>query len=860
MPRNLLETRARPLGRRFFGITLPFAVDSKGHRFWLVVLCLVAALPGTAQQAATSSRAIVRLSNPVRNAHPSASKPNAISGPVIITVAGCCENTGAPGAQGYAGDGGQATGAEMYYPSGIAFDPAGDFYIGDSLNNVIRKVTAATGVITTVAGCCENSGNPGTGGYSGDGGPATGAELNGPYLVAFDAAGNLYIGDLYNNVIRKVTAATGVITTVAGNGTHGYSGDGGPATSAELFYPSGVAFDAAGNFYIGDTFNMVVRKVTVSTGIITTVAGCCENSGNSGTGGYSGDGGPATSAELYYPSGVATDAAGDLYIADMWNCVIREVTAATGIITTVAGIPKVCNYSGDGGPATGAALDGPIDVALDTAGNLYIADDDNNVIREVAAATGVITTVAGNGYDAGTYDGGYSGDGGPATSAELFSPDAVSVDAAGNFYIGDTYNNVVRKVDVVTTTLASSVNPSSYGQAVTLTATVSGGSSPTGTVGFTANSAAISGCSAVTLDSGQAQCTTSTLPLGAESIIAAYSGDSKNPGTSSMPVSQGVDPANLIVTAKSESMALGGVVPALSYTMTGFVLGDTQGTATTGQPIRTTTATSDSPAGAYPITITAGTLVLTKSYYVLSLVNGTLTINGAATAVGLFPGTLAFPLQGLGTTSTAQTITVTSLGTGALTISSIGVTGADTGDFGISNNCPISPSTLAANATCTISVKFTPTATGPRQAAVTIVSNAPTSPNAVFVSGAGTAVSLSPASLSFGGVAVGNSTTLPVTLTNLGSAMVHLWQLDMSGTNAGDFSQTNNCGASVAAQGSCTITVKFTPSASGTRTASLLLLDDGGGSPQAVGLSGSGSDVSGRPRRRMPPGDGPRRK
>ena len=217
--------------------------------------------------------------------------------------------------------------------------------------------------------------------------------------MAVDASGNLYIADTGNNRIRKVSA-TGIITTVAGNGSAGYSGDGGPATSAQLDGPEGVAVDGSGNLYIADTCNNRIRKVS-ATGIITTVAG-------NGSAGYSGDGGPATSAQLSLPAGVAVDGSGNLYIADSGNNRIRKVSA-TGIITTVAGNGSP-GYSGDGGPATSAQLNQPAGVAVDASGNLYIADSSNNRIRKVSA-TGIITTVAGNGFD------GYSGDGGPATSA-----------------------------------------------------------------------------------------------------------------------------------------------------------------------------------------------------------------------------------------------------------------------------------------------------------------------------------------------------------------------------------------------------------------------------------------------------------
>ncbi len=332
---------------------------------------------------------------------------------IITTVAG---NGGA----GYSGDGGAATGARLYWPTGVAVDAAGNLYIADSGNNRVRTVAAA-GTISTLAG----NGSA----YSGDGGPATSAQLNGPWGLAVDASGDVYIAATSDNVIRKV-AANGIITTVAGTGTWGYSGDDGPATGAQLYEPEGVAVDAAGDIYIADAFNAVVRKVAAN-GIIRTVAG-------TGTWGYSGDGGPATGAQLSEPEGVAVDAAGNLYIVDTSSVVVRKV-AANGIITTVAGT-GANGFSGDGGPAASAQLTWPQGVAMDVSGNLYIADSGNNAIRKVAA-DGTITTVAGTGTL------GYSGDGGAATSAQLNWPQGVAVDAGGNLYIADTYNQVIRKVD-----------------------------------------------------------------------------------------------------------------------------------------------------------------------------------------------------------------------------------------------------------------------------------------------------------------------------------------------------------------------------------------------------------------------------
>jgi len=297
-------------------------------------------------------------------------------------------------------------------PTDVVVDGPGRLLISDGSNSILWLANLTTHDVTTfgptiTAGQMAIVAGNGTSGFSGDGGPATVTALAGPQGLAVDSAGNLFIVDFFNSRIREVVAATGVITTIVGNGTYAFGGDGGPATVAALANPGALAVDSAGNLFIADSNNNRIREV-VATGVITTVAGNGEQA-------YSGDGGPATAAALYGPQGLAVDSAGNLFIADYFNDRIREVAAATGVITTVAG-NGTNSFSGDGGPATAAALGGPAGLAVDSAGNLFIADYFSNRIREVVAATGVITTVAGNGTNS------FSGDGGPATIAELADP------------------------------------------------------------------------------------------------------------------------------------------------------------------------------------------------------------------------------------------------------------------------------------------------------------------------------------------------------------------------------------------------------------------------------------------------------
>ena len=308
-------------------------------------------------------------------------------------------------------------------------DSAGDIFIADHDANVIREVNHLTGVITTVAG----NGAPG---FTSDNILAVSTELNNPTGVAVDASGNLFIADTGNNRIREVNLITGVITTVAGNGTMGFSGDHGLAVSAALNSPAGVAVDAAGDVFIADWGDNRVREVNHATGVITTIAG-------NGTAGYAGDKGLAVSSELNGPTGVAVDSVGDVFIADYQNNRIREVNHSTGVITTVAG-NGIAGYNGDSLPGDGAELNGPTGVAVDAAGDVFIADWGNNRIREVNHSSGLISTIAGNGGE------GYNSDNILAVSAELNGPWSVALDSTGDVFIADLGNESIREVNPTT--------------------------------------------------------------------------------------------------------------------------------------------------------------------------------------------------------------------------------------------------------------------------------------------------------------------------------------------------------------------------------------------------------------------------
>jgi DNA-binding beta-propeller fold protein YncE len=329
------------------------------------------------------------------------------------------------GDKGFAGDGGPATAALLNGPFDIAFDGAGNLYFSDTFNHRIRRVDARTKVITTVAG-------NGEAGYSGDGGPAVGASLNEPYGIAIDRAGNVFVADRLNRRVRRVDAASGVITTLTGTGEAAYSGDGGPAAKAGLAEPNGLALDATQRrLYVADVADHRVRVVDLASGVIQTFAG-------SGKPEHSGDGGPASQAGIFGARAVKLGPDGTLYILERQGSSLRAVDPNTGIITTVAGT-TARGYSGDGGPALAAVFDAPKEMAIDRDGSVLIVDTENHAIRRFDPRAGTVTALAG-GHQGG------GGDGSPATAAGLDRPHGAVVGPDGAIYIGDTNNHRIRKV------------------------------------------------------------------------------------------------------------------------------------------------------------------------------------------------------------------------------------------------------------------------------------------------------------------------------------------------------------------------------------------------------------------------------
>ena len=329
------------------------------------------------------------------------------------------------GEKGFSGDGGKASEALLNGPFDVAFDRAGNLYFSDTFNHRIRRVETATGIISTIAG----TGDPG---YSGDGGPAVAAALNEPYGVVVDRAGNIYTADRLNRRVRRIDAHSGVITTLAGTGEAAYSGDGGPASRAGLAEPNGLAFDPdETRLYIADVADHRIRVVDLASGVIDTFAG-------TGIAEHGGDGGPAREARIFGARAVKVAPDSTLYILERQGSSLRAVDPATGIIQTIAGTTGR-GYSGDGGPAASAVFDAPKEMALDRDGSLLIVDTENHAIRHIDRASFIVTTVVGG------RQGGH-GDGGPAADAGLDRPHGAVVGPDGAIYIGDTNNHRIRKI------------------------------------------------------------------------------------------------------------------------------------------------------------------------------------------------------------------------------------------------------------------------------------------------------------------------------------------------------------------------------------------------------------------------------
>ncbi len=612
-------------------------------------------------------------------------------GSVGVFVPATINTVAGNGAWVFRGDGGPAVSSPIFLPGGMAADGAGDLFISDSSNNRIRRVDAASGIITTVAG----NGSPGN---DGDTGPATSASVNTPTGLVIDGAGNVIFADSANHAIRKLTLATGILSTIAGQlGQQGYTGDGSAASAALLNTPESVAFNASGDLFLSDTGNHVIRMVSAATGIISTVAG-------TGKASFSGDGGSGLSAGLNTPWGIAVDLGGNLYIADLSNQRIRKLTPG-GIISTVVGT-GTGTYNGDGERANVANVKDPAAVAVDVAGNLYVADSGNNLIRKVSATTGLIATVTGTGNPT------FSGDQGSATLAGIYGPYALSLDSQGNLYFSDIFHHRIRELLNTQATLAfpalrvgrtSAAKPQTFendgNDALTFTA-----------VAPDINSASDPATTTCTVSSPLP--TASTCVLGAEfspqvtgtPVTASIQLQSDAANSASVLTLSGevdaLEPTSTVVTSSAGTSALGSEV-----TFTAVVSGD--GTAPSGSvrffdgsTLLGTSATGSSSTATFSIpTLTLGSHIITAAF-TGDATNSPSTSTFIAQIVKQTPSVALLPspqttLVGARVTLTANVSASSIQPTGTITFMDRGnVLGA--GDLNTSGTAAFTTSTLPA--------------------------------------------------------------------------------------------------------------------------------------------------------------------
>ncbi|WP_158789016.1 choice-of-anchor D domain-containing protein [Granulicella sp. L46] len=640
---------------------------------------------------------------------------------------------------------GPALETQLCGPSAVAVDFSGNVYIAEPTANVVLKLDT-TGNITTFAGVQGSAGS-----FSGDNGPANAAHLNAPSGLAVDGLGNVYISDSGNLRIREVNATTHTITTFVGGGSGTYFNGG--TGAAVVLAPAGIAFDPSGNLYIAEPTQQIVVKVT-SIGVATLFAGV-QAPGGAGMAGYNGDNIQANTAELNAPTSVASDRNGNIYIADSLNYRIRYINEnfEPGLISTAAGNGTAGN-TGDGGVATSAEIT-PLSITLNEADDIFIS---NGTTLRKASNQGYISTFAG---------GGTGGLGGPATAALLSGVGQPGIDNNGNVLIPITGTPQV----------------------------LSAG--PTGLLQF----------------GNQATGTTSApLTVTVENTGNNFLNFNSLNFTATGPFS--------VTGGTCEQETDGGYSPSETCTLT-----VTFTPTATGAQTGSISVASNALASPSSITL-----------------QGTGTAAAAPTAT-LSPGTLSFGSVASGVTSSAQMLTLSNTGNAALTISGITIVGANPSDFAETNTCGGS---LAAGATCTISVTFTPGSVASFAATVSVADNATGSPQTATLSGSGTApaapiAALSPSTVSFGNVVTGaTASAQTVTLSNTGNAAMTISGVAIGGTNASDFAETTTCGESLAAGASCTIEVTFTPSSVASFTATVSVADSAAGSPQTASLSGAG--------------------
>jgi sugar lactone lactonase YvrE len=719
----------------------------------------------------------------------------------IVTVSG--GGGGCAGETDNIGDGCPAIQASLYYPVSPGVDSAGNVYIADSYNQRVRKVDS-TQTINTVAG------NGSTNQTTLVNGTSTGITLNYPWGIVGDPSGNMFVANQQDYAVQELAMSSSLVNIFAGTGTAGYNGDGIPANTAELNNPEGVARDSAGNVYIADPYNCIIRKVDTA-GNISTVAGIPSSCT------YGGDGGPATSANLYYPAGVAIDASNNLYIADTDNHIIRKVSGGT--ITTVAGTPQTPGYSGDGGSATSAKLTSPQDMKVDSAGNIYIADNNNQRIRKVSAASGNITTVVGNGAA------GFSGDG-IATQNSIYYPLGIWLDANDNLFFADQYNHRIRMVD----------------GGGTMTTVAGNGAAAFAGDGGPAINASLFYPYGVYVDGTGNLFVTDAYNFRVREVNAFAA-----VGRSTGSLAFGLSPVG--TTATAQAVTLSGVGPAAisSITATGDFseVDNCSGSLPNGSNCTVYVYFTPTASG-----LRTGTLTINSNGYFGTVSSIALQGEGAGLSI---TGTLAFGAVPLNTSST-KSVTLANAGSTSITISSITLSQTTDYAFSGTGTCPVTGGTLASKAKCTIVVTFTPHSTGVKKGTLVVKSNDAASPLLLGYSGTGSSFeSFTPASVTFATTLLNaNSKATKVTFKYSGSSTLTLTNLSASasysqnvtGITSGACNLTGN--TVLSAGGSCAFNVVFTPTAinttPGTVTASFT--GDPNNSTLVLPLTGVGTEVT----------------
>ncbi|HEY2435221.1 MAG TPA: choice-of-anchor D domain-containing protein [Vicinamibacterales bacterium] len=791
---------------------------------------------------------------------------------VITTIAG----TGETATDSNFFDGSNAIYTPLSAPGALAFNPvSGDLYVADETLDIVYRITGNGVPITAGNGLLHRAvgGNPANTsiyveynwynpfGYAGDNGPALDAKLNHPRGLAFDASANLFIADTGNNAVRRVAASNGFITTVAGTGVPGWSGDGGPATAAQLFMPSGVSADTAGTLWIADTANHRIRAVYANGHMDT----------------YLGDGiarfGPFS---LAYPTGVLVS--GAIAIVDSQNRDIAmfDPNADSSEMTTIAEVitgKDDPGYVGDGSPG-GDAVNQPMGIVFDRSGNAFFSDSGNSRVRRVDAVTRAVTTVVGSGVP------GYGGDAGDGRHAQLNCPAGLAFGAAGDLFIADTCANVVRRVSPGTgglVTGAAGETISTYAGTGVRYGTIDGAGGP-------ATAARLNAPTTLAMFAG-------TLAIGAPALAEIR--EVKPDGTMANGDLSDVEAdaftadalADLIVADGSNGIACYGASQAqfggLGITGWGGAAMDAAGRlyliesdasqriyryaapgggaiCSAGLDLQQTLAVGGSGATGYSGDGGAAALATMNQPRALAVDGGgdvwiadtgnnvIRRVQQPSAAVTVDPASVDFGTRGLLTESATKAVTATDSGSLAATFLAATLGGDNPGDFAIVADGCLS-AVLAPGGLCQIAVAFMPTAPGTRRATLQLNDTASGSPQTIALTGQGVSLDVNPASIVFAAqpLTLASAPAL-VTMTNDAAASVSIQSLAFTGQNGGDFSTTSDgcTGSALGPHGSCTVGVVFTPQATGMRAATLSIASSAQDSPRAVSVSGTGSALA----------------